>query len=75
MGDFNNQRWLADLLHRVGMDSKWEVDVLEGEDGTLYLVNVGQRIVVGEVTTQAEVIRYGTPRDLGSIKIKEAEDA
>lgn len=69
MGDFNNQKWLADLLHRVGMDSRWEVDVLEGQDGKLYLVNVEQRTILGEITKQAEVLRYETPRALDNVEI------
>lgn len=68
-GDVNNQKWLADLLMKVGMDSNWEVDVLEGADGKMYLVNTQNHTVVGEVTERAEVIRYEDPRDLGTVEI------
>lgn len=69
MGDFNNQRWLTELLHKVGLDSNWEVDVLEGADGKHYLVNAADRMVLGEITEQAEVVRYETPRALDSVEI------
>lgn len=62
---------LTESIIRMGMDTDWEMELIEATDGRILIVNLDTCQVHGEVNEPGDVLMYERPRPMAEYQFKE----